>query len=102
MNLRNAFSQDTRNLFLYEHSCWLTGRSDKGLELHHIRGRVSNSPLNAYLINPEAHSHLGHTQEEEAKFLQHTLRWLLRQGYELTKKDIEFYNTNKHLYLLDK
>ena len=98
MKLRNAFSQDTRNLFLYEYSCWVTGRSDCGLELHHIVGRSSNSPLNAFLISTEAHSHIGHSFKEEAKFLQHTLRWLLRQGYELTKKDIEFYNQHKKLY----
>ncbi len=98
MKLQNSFSEDTRNLFLYEYSCWLTGRSDKGLELHHIRGRISNSPLNAYLISSEAHAHIGHTQEEESKFLKQTLRWLLKQQYELTKKDIEFYNQNILLY----
>lgn len=102
MHLQNPFSQDTRNLFLYEYSCWTCGRSDKGLELHHIKSRISNSPLNAYLICTECHSHANHSQEEESKYLQTTLRFLLREQYELTPKDIDFYQQNKHLYNLNK
>lgn len=98
MKLAYPFSQDTRNLFLYEYSCWLCGRSDRGLELHHVLGRVSSSPLNAFCICMECHSHMGHSKEEESKCLQITMRWLLRQGYELTKKDIVFYKTNEKLY----
>jgi len=98
MHLQNPFSQDTRNLFLYEYSCWLCARSDRGLEIHHSLGRCSNSPLNAFLICTYCHSHMGHSQKEEANCLQTTMRWLLRQGYELTKKDIEFYTTHKNLY----
>lgn len=98
MKLAHPFSQDTRNFFLYEYSCWTCGRSDRGLELHHIKGRESNSPLNAYLICSYCHSHALHSQEEESKYLQTTMKWLLRQGYELTKKDIEFYKTNEKLY----
>lgn len=98
MKLAHPFSQDTRNLFLYEYSCFNCGRSDRGLELHHIKGRISNSPLNAYLICTYCHSHANHSQEEESKYLQTTIRWLLKQGYELTKNDIEFYKTNEKLY----
>lgn len=98
MKLANPFSQDTRNLFLYEYSCWNCGRSDRGLEVHHIIGRKSNSPLNAYLICSYCHSHANHSQEEESKYLQTTMKWLLRQQYELTKKDIKFYNDNRILY----
>lgn len=98
MKLRNNFSNNTRNLFLYSYNCWICGRSDKGLELHHSLGRVSNSSLNAFCICMECHSHIGHSKEEESKCLQTTMRWLLKQGYELTKKDIEFYNNNKNLY----
>jgi hypothetical protein len=100
MKLQNAFSQDTRNLFLYEYSCFNCSRSDRGLEGHHIVGRSSNSPLNFYLICTYCHSHANHSQEEESKYLQTTLRFLLREQYELTKKDIDFYQQHKHLYSL--
>jgi 5-methylcytosine-specific restriction endonuclease McrA len=101
MKLHNPFSEDTRNIYLYQYACMDCGRSDQGLELHHIRSRISNSPLNSYLICMVCHSKIGHTQEEEARYLQQTLRWLLSQQYELTQKDVDFYSENKKLYLLE-
>jgi len=98
MKLQNPFSQETRLLYLYEYSCFTCGRSDRGLELHHIKSRISNSPLNSYLICNYCHSHANHSQKEEAQYLQTTMKWLLRQGYELTQKDIEFYAQHKKLY----
>ncbi len=99
MQLKNPFTQKTRLLFLYEHSCFDCGRSDKGLELHHIVGRASNSPLNAYLICMECHSHANHSFKEEAKYLQQTLKFLMHNKYNLTEKDIEFYNKHRDKYL---
>jgi len=101
VRLQNPFSEDTRNLFLYEYNCWTCGRSDRGLEIHHSLGRCNNSPLNAYLTCPPCHSHYNHNQQEEARFLQKTIKWLLKQQYELTPKDIEFYQQNKHLYEME-
>lgn len=100
MKLANPFSEDTRNLYLYEYACFDCGRSDRGLSLHHIRSRISDSPLNSYLICNDCHIVCGHTQEEESKYLKQTIKWLLSQQYELTKKDIEFYTANQHLYNL--
>lgn len=74
------------------------GRSNQGLELHHIRGRVSSSPLNSFLICKECHAVCGHSIREESKYLQKTMRWLLRQSYTLTVKDISFYTENRMLY----
>jgi hypothetical protein len=99
MKLSNPFSQNTRNLFLYEYSCWTCGRSDKGLELHHIKGRESNSPLNAYLICTECHSHANHSQEEEKEYLQTTMIFLLKQNYKFTNLDKEFLMKHRDKYL---
>lgn len=98
MKLRNNFSEDTRNLYLYVYGCQNCSRSDLGLEIHHIRSRISNSPLNSICLCLPCHQVIGHTQEEESKYLQQTLRWLLKQQYELTSKDIAFYQQNKALY----
>ena len=101
MKLALPFSEDTRNLFLYEYACWSCSRSDRGLELHHSLGRCSDSPLNAYIICTYCHSHANHSQQEESKYLQQTIKWLLRQGYELTEEDVAFYVAHKHLYDAD-
>lgn len=98
MILKNNFSLKTRFLYLYEYGCFDCLRSDKGLELHHIKGRISSSPLNSFLICKECHAHCGHSQKEEAKYLQTTLRWLLRKQYTLTRDDLDFYLLHKVLY----
>lgn len=95
MKLKHPFSQNTRNLFLYEYGCWMCGRSDKGLELNHTYGRVSSSPVNASLICSECHSHIGHTQKEHVFLLSLSLKFLARTGYNFTSKDIDFLNSIK-------
>jgi hypothetical protein len=73
-------------------------RSDRGLEIHHCRGRISNSPLNAIVLCLDCHSKCGHSFEEESKYLKIAIRYLLSINYELTVEDIEFYKTNVLLY----
>lgn len=98
MKLNNPFSEDTRNIFLYQYSCMNCGRSDRGLELHHITGRNSNSPLNAIALCLDCHKICGHSFKEESKYLQIEIRFLLRNQYELTKKDLEFYKEKEKCY----
>jgi hypothetical protein len=95
MKLQNPFSQNTRNLFLYEYNCWMCARSDKGLELNHTYGRVSSSPVNASLICTECHSHIGHTQKEHIFLLSLSLKFLARVGYDFASEDVEFIKTIK-------
>ena len=102
MKLKYPFTEETRNLLLYEYSCWDCGRSDRGLEAHHILGRCSNSPLNMYLICIDCHKVVGHSQKEESKYLQQTIKWLLSTGYKLKEVDITFYIHNKLLYNISK
>lgn len=96
MKLRNPFSNDTRFLF-FDIGCYECGRRDMR-ELNHIKGRISASPYNASVLCPECHSHVGHIQEEEQKYLKITKQILKNQDYPPTTKDIEFIEKHAHLY----
>ena len=95
MKLENPFTENTRNLFLYEYSCFNCGRSDRGLELHHILGRQSANPLNAIPLCLVCHSKAGHSFEEESKYLQLTLKFLVKNEFEFKPEHIEFYIEHK-------
>jgi len=92
MYLKNPFSEETRLLFFGRELCWwcdLWGWDT----LHHIKGRVSSSPLNACPI----HNHICHLyngklslREVQRQLMEKTLRYLLGAGYKLTDKDKEF------------
>lgn len=98
MFLNNPFSLDTRLLYLGVWYCWIcggNGQNKGGLELHHIVGRSSNSPLNSALLCHECHSHMGHSQEEERALFLKTLRFLRSIKYQLTSQDMYFMEDNK-------
>lgn len=80
MKLRNPFPPEVRNLFLYEYACMNCGRSDRGLELHHITGRNDASKENAIVLCLECHRHAGHSQKEETKYKEITKQWLESQS----------------------
>jgi|14BtaG_2_1085337.scaffolds.fasta_scaffold73995_3 hypothetical protein len=98
MKLKNPFKDVVRNLYLYQYNCQDCGRSDRGLELHHIIGRKSNSKLNAIVLCLDCHKKCGHSREEEKKYAQITIRFHLREKNKLEKEDIEFYQDNMLLY----
>lgn len=81
MKLKNPFSNDTKVMFMYCYSCFDCGRSDRGLEIHHVTGRNDNKPTNAIPLCPECHSHAGHSQEEETKYKKLTREFLIRENY---------------------
>jgi len=100
MKLNNPFSNDTRNHYLYNNfTCWECGGngsgSGGGLELHHIYGRISASPLNSAPLCHSCHSKVGHTYEEHQRYLQKTLRFFLSEGYQLNEEDNIFLETVK-------
>lgn len=68
MKLRNPFSEETRLIFLYVYYCFDCGRSDQGLELHHITGRNDNSKENAFPICRVCHAKVKHTAEEHERY----------------------------------
>lgn len=101
MKIKNEFTQETRLLFFYNQNCFWCGRYG-WTALHHILGRISNSPLNASPIHNEG-CHIGNGLLEKdisrAKLLLKTWDYLRSEGYALTKEDKEFVKDNKELYL---
>lgn len=101
------FSEKTRDLFDMGGYCidWEDGCNDADC-LHHILGRVSNSPLNAAPLNnfrthqPEGRKNLDaiHSKECRSRLLKKTKRFLEDQGYQFNKKDLEFLQTYKKYY----
>lgn len=102
MKLSNPFSTETRWLFFDRRytcsNCGGNGQDCGGTELHHILGRCSSSPLNACVLCKGCHSEEIHTDEQKAKFLQQTLRYLLKIDYQFTEYDLQFYRDNEKLY----
>lgn len=87
--LKNDFSQEVRFLFTQiPQSCYNCG-INYPLELHHILGRVSNSPLNGSLLCHNCHKkgtiHYFYSREE---LLRQTFYNLVVTGYDFsTEKD---------------
>jgi len=106
MNLKNDFLEKDRDLFAWVSSCWSCGLDHCNI-LHHILGRVSNSPLNAAPLN-NFKCHIGcniNDYKTKKKFLQKTYFFLKAEGYTLKEKDKEFIKDNKKYYdniILDK
>ena len=88
MKLKNDFSAKTRQLFA-DGFCFICSTSVT-LELHHICGRVSDSPMNGALLCREHHSHMGHNMAEEGSLLLSTARFLLHRHYVPTDEDLRF------------
>lgn len=99
--MRNEFPKKVRDLFdrggyMVD---WETGKSDANC-LHHIMGRVSNSPYNAAPLNnqmthmPEGRTMNGlgaiHSRDVVKRFLNKTKKYLDGIGYKPNKKDIDF------------
>jgi len=98
--MNNNFSEKTRELFFWNYSCFYCSASHANC-LHHILGRVSNSPLNvAHLGNFECHIGNGklNTYEVQKKLLKKTFNYLLQNGYTLTKEDKLFIKKYKSYY----
>ncbi len=95
------FSEETKELFFWNRECWWCKKNHQNC-LHHILGRVSNSPLNAApLSNFECHIGNGLLNQfkNKKKLLKKTLDYLLDDGYILTKKDRVFIKSNKQYYV---
>ena len=100
MDLQYPFSDDTRDLFFWNQLCFWCGMN-KWTDLHHILGRVSNSPLNACPIHNQR-CHIGNgklgTFEVQCKLLAKTFLFLSTQGYRLTINDKMFIRRFKNHY----
>jgi len=70
--------------------CFSCGRSDRGIELHHIYGRISASPLNCSPQCTYCHSHMNHNQDEQRTLLMKTIKYLTGIDYKFKPADYDF------------
>lgn len=97
--MKNNFPQKVYDLFDFGGYCpsWETGLSNVDC-LHHILGRVSDSPYNACPLNnfldhmPEGRKDLPSLSSFEVKktYLRKTKKYLYASGYIPNQKDKEF------------
>jgi hypothetical protein len=96
MKLKNDFSNETRHLWLGHWECGLckkNGQTTGGLELHHIYGRVSDSPFNSVVLCKKCHASIAHNDDEHRKLLAYTIRYLLKIHYRPVPEDYLFLET---------
>ena len=98
--LKNNFTEKTRELFAWNKFCFYCWKNGANA-LHHILGRVSNSPLNCSPIHNEV-CHLYNPQLSKKETIQRLLRntydFLMENDYQLTVKDREFKLKYKEYY----
>lgn len=105
--MNNDFTPQTRELFDSGGyvRCWECGKNNADC-LHHILGRVSNSPYNSAPLNnfqchqPEGRKGLGALSSQDVikKYLTKTKKFLDSIGYSPNKKDLEFLEKYKKYY----
>lgn len=105
--MKKNFSAKTRELFDMGGYCksFETGKNSADC-LHHVLGRVSNSPYNACPLNnkddhqPEGRKNLPALSSDEVirKYLNKIKRYLDSVGYEPTDADKDFLERNKKYY----
>lgn len=98
MKLKNDFPPEVRSLFTFQNYC-MECMGNQMIELHHILGRTSNSPLNAYVLCHKCHEKGQGSWEKKAKRLRQTLYYLVEKEYVFTDKDRQFYQNNGRYYI---
>lgn len=99
MALQNPFPPKVRSLYLFTWACFNCGRSDKGLELHHIFGRESFAAFNAIPLCRVCHAAVTNSHEERAKFFFKNVEYLLQQNYQPQPNDFEL--IRNHAFLIE-
>lgn len=106
--MKNDFDKvELERWFGYNYECWNCGMNHWNC-FHHIMGRnegrgkaessiLNAAPLNNFQCHLQIHGHLM-KKENQARLLQKTMRYLLKQGYEFNDTDILFIQKYKHLY----
>ena len=99
-SINNFDFNELRRWYSFNYECFLCGRNGQDA-FHHILGRVSNSILNAAHLHNEV-CHLYNTdlwrKETRIKLLKKVFVFLIKQGYELNKKDLDFIEKNGEYY----
>lgn len=87
MQLQNPFPYEVRLLYLYVFACFQCGRSNGGIELHHIWGRISGSALNACPLCKTCHNKISHNLNEHLRLFQINMNFLIDENYKLVERD---------------
>ena len=98
--MTNDFTEKTRDLFFWNKKCWWCKKQHANC-LHHILGRISNSPLNAAPLN-NFECHIGNGKlasiKVQGQLLRKTLKYLEKNNYTLTQEDHLFMLRFKRIY----
>jgi hypothetical protein len=89
MKLENPFPQRVRLLYLYVYACFGCGRSDRGLELHHIFGREYACAFNACPLCKDCHVRVAHNREEHSRYFFRNALFLLGEKYVPQEDDLD-------------
>jgi len=103
----NNFTQKTFDLFDMDGYCmsWETGKNNADC-LHHVFGRISNSPFNAAPLNNKS-DHMPEGRKSmlslsslkiRKQFLNKTKKYLESIDYQPTKNDLKFLQKYKSFY----
>lgn len=99
-SINNFDFDELRRWYSFNYACFLCGKNGQDA-FHHILGRSSNSILNACVLHNEK-CHLYNSdlfrKETRIKLLKKVFIFLIKSGYELNKKDIEFIEKNQEYY----
>jgi len=97
MKLSNPFSKQTREMW---RDCQICGLCDKqvDLELHHVCGRESSSPLNSCPLCKECHERVTHSNEERQELFAFSYsNVVIKNNYEIKPTDLSFLSNHKYL-----
>ena len=101
MILNNPFKAETRELFIWKYDCDWCGHNGWSA-IHHILGRVSDSPLNAATLHNDR-CHINNNKlnmfNSQSVLLKKTLVYLKSINYVLTNKDILFIKKYQKYYV---
>lgn len=74
---------------MYVYACFECERSDRGIELHHIFGRISSATFNACPLCRFCHNNVTNSEEERARFFFKNQEFLIENGYKPIPADFE-------------
>ena len=99
MKLSNPFSKQTREMW---RDCQICGICDKqvDLELHHIVGRESSSPLNSCPLCKSCHDTVNHSNEERQELFAFSFaNVVIKNKYKTTPDDLALLENHRYLVL---
>lgn len=102
MLLKNRFKEEDWHRVWEDHKFCAECGSNQNCSLHHIKSTESDSILNSIMLCHEHHKIAdGHNQSDKkfiSKYLKYTIRQALKNDYQFTENDVNFYKQNEGCY----